>query len=100
MIKKNVLVTGAAGLLGSHIVEAMRDDYNISGLDLRDGGMDINWHVGELEDSELVAKSVEDQNAIVHVAAIPNIWSGGAEAIMRPMFWLFIIFSPLRRWPG
>ena len=83
MSKKNVLVTGAAGLLGSHIVEAMQGDYNVSGLDLRDGGMGINWHVGELGDSDLLARAVEGQDAIVHVAAIPNIWSGGAETIMQ-----------------
>lgn len=35
MTIKNVLVTGAAGLLGNHIVNALKDDYTKSGLDLR-----------------------------------------------------------------
>lgn len=81
--KMNVLVTGAAGLLGSYIVEALSDQYIVSGLDLRKGKANIKWHVGELGDAELLGKAVANQNAIIHVAAIPNIWSGGAEAIMQ-----------------
>ena len=83
MTIKNVLVTGDAGLLGNHIANALKDDYTISGLDLREGSADIDWHVGQLGDAKFVTKAVEGIDAILHVAAIPNIWSEGAEEMMQ-----------------
>ena len=38
------------------------------------------WQLG---DAKFVTKAVEGIDAILHVAAIPNIWSGGAEEIMQ-----------------
>ncbi len=78
-----VLVTGAGGLLGRSIVAELADRYAISGFDLRAGTAPIDWHVGDLADAGAVAKAVRGKDAVVHVAAIPNIWSGSGETIMQ-----------------
>jgi UDP-glucose 4-epimerase len=83
MTFKRVLVTGAAGLLGRSIVEELRDRYEVSGFDLKAGNAQIDWHLGSLSDAEAVAAAVKGKDAIVHAAAIPNIWSGGGEKIMQ-----------------
>jgi UDP-glucose 4-epimerase len=80
---KRVLVTGAAGLLGRSIVEELRGRHEASGFDLKAGNAQIDWHLGSLTDAEAVAAAVKGKDAIVHAAAIPNIWSGGGEKIMQ-----------------
>lgn len=80
---KRVLVTGAAGFLGRSIVDELRDHYQVSGFDLKAGPAPIDWHLGSLIDADAVAAAVKNKDAIVHVAAIPNIWSGSGEKIMQ-----------------
>jgi nucleoside-diphosphate-sugar epimerase len=80
---QRVLVTGAGGLLGQHIVDELRDRCAVSGFDLKAGSAPITWHLGDLTDAAAIAAAVKDKDAIVHVAAIPNIWSGSGEKIMQ-----------------
>lgn len=79
--RQNVLITGAAGMLGNHVIDRLIADYDLSGLDRRQGPADIRWYVGEIGDADLLTRAVDGMDAVIHIAAIPNIWSGGAEAI-------------------
>ena len=84
MTASRILVTGAAGLLGRHVVdELLSRNATVVGLDRRRGAHDIPWHVGDVTDAALLARAVEGCAGVVHLAAIPNIWSGDAETIMR-----------------
>jgi nucleoside-diphosphate-sugar epimerase len=83
MTFKRVLVTGAAGLLGRSVIEELRRHYQVRAFDLKRGAPDVEWHIGDLTDAVAVAAAVRDMDAIVHVGAIPNIWSGGGEKIMQ-----------------
>lgn len=81
---KDVLVTGAAGLLGHYVVaELSKHGVRVRGFDRREGVDDIEWHVGDITDPDVVRTASEGMDAVVHIAAIPNIWSGDARAIMR-----------------
>lgn len=80
---KNVLVTGAGGLLGQHVVRELDGRCAVEGFDLKAGEAKIDWHVGNLTDAESVAKAVKGKDAIVQIAAIPNIWSGTGELTMQ-----------------
>ncbi len=80
---EKVLVTGAAGLLGRHILAALRGRATIAGLDRRAAEDPIVWHVGDVTDAALMGRAAAGQEAIIHAAAIPNISSGDAETIMR-----------------
>lgn len=79
-----VLVTGAAGLLGRHVVrELLAHGHVVRGLDRRTAEEAIEWFVGDVTDPALVARAVAGAGAVFHVAAVPNIWSGDGQTIMR-----------------
>lgn len=80
---ENVLVTGAGGMLGQAIVREMTGRCRITGFDLKEGNAPIDWRVGNLTDPAAVAEAVKGQDAIIQVAAIPNIWSGTGETTMK-----------------
>jgi UDP-glucose 4-epimerase len=79
-----VLVTGAAGLLGRFIVdELLRHGHEVRGLDRRSGAAAIDWHVADVTDAAAVGSAVQGVDAVIHAAAMPNIWSGDGATIMR-----------------
>ena len=79
-----ILVTGAAGLLGRFVVDdLLGSGARVRGLDRRAGEAAIEWHVGDVTDPALVAAAVQGADGVMHIAAIPNIWSGDGQAIMR-----------------
>ncbi len=80
---EKVLVTGAGGLLGRAVVEELRGRCLLSGFDLKAGDAPINWSLGDLTDAAAVSRAVQGQDAIVQIAAVPNIWSGDGATIMK-----------------
>jgi nucleoside-diphosphate-sugar epimerase len=77
-----VLVTGAGGLLGRAVVSELAGKCHVTGLDIKTGNAD-DWHVGDITDASAVRQAVAGCDAILHIAAVPNIWSGTGETIMR-----------------
>lgn len=83
-MSRPVLVTGAAGLLGRFVVaELLARGHAVRGLDRRRGEAAIDWHVADVTDAGAVAKAVAGAGAVLHIAAVPNIWSGDGHTIMR-----------------
>ena len=81
---KLVLVTGAAGLLGRFVVEELLSSgYRVRGFDRRRGKADIDWRVADVTDAVAVADALKDVEAVLHIAAVSNIWSGDGQTIMR-----------------
>jgi len=83
MTRSKVLVTGAGGLLGGYVVDALKDGFDLSGLDLLPAHDDIPHLVGSIEDLETVHRACAGVDAIVHVAARPNVWSGSGSEIVQ-----------------
>ncbi|MEL6574338.1 MAG: NAD-dependent epimerase/dehydratase family protein [Pseudomonadota bacterium] len=80
---KPVLVTGANGFLGGHLVRALREQgHGVHALDLAfdpadRGGLpaDIPRTEGTVTDADLMAKLATDAGAIIHAAAIAHLWA-------------------------
>jgi len=79
---EKVLVTGAGGLLGGYTVDALVGECAVSGLDVLPARHEIPHVVDSIENPEAVRRACAGQDAIVHIAARPNVWSGtGTEII-------------------
>jgi nucleoside-diphosphate-sugar epimerase len=81
-----VLVTGAAGLLGRYVTAAIADCARISGLDIIEpaaGHGLAAFTRAEIESAAAVRAAVRGQDAVIHVAARPNIWSGTGDQIIH-----------------
>jgi nucleoside-diphosphate-sugar epimerase len=83
-LSRLILVTGAAGLLGRFVTDdLLRSGARVRGLDRRAGAAAIEWHVGDVTDPALVAAAMAGVDGAMHIAAVPNIWSGDSQTIMR-----------------
>jgi nucleoside-diphosphate-sugar epimerase len=79
---RDVLVTGSAGLLGRHVVRELAPHCRVAGFDRRRAPEDVPQRVGDVTDAAAVRDACRAMDAVVHVAALPNIWSGPGDAIV------------------
>lgn len=78
-----ILVTGGAGFIGSHLVEALLGKgYKVRVLDnlstgkvgnLPIGNANLNLVVGDVADSVVVEQAMRDCSAVVHLAAVASV---------------------------
>ncbi|MEO8643912.1 NAD-dependent epimerase/dehydratase family protein [Pseudomonas sp.] len=83
MFVERILVTGGAGFIGSHLVEALLGKgYKVRVLDNLSTGkvsnlpMDnanLNLVIGDVADGALVARAMRDCVAVVHLAAVASV---------------------------
>jgi nucleoside-diphosphate-sugar epimerase len=81
-----VLVTGAGGLLGGYVTRELAGRAQVSGLDIAspsDAAAGGAFTKGSIEDPAAVAAAMQGMEAVVHVAARPNIWSGQSHEIIH-----------------
>ena len=79
----NVLVTGAGGLMGGYVINELKGRCKLSGLDVLPDKSNIAHVTGTITDPDAVARACEGMDAIAHIAAIPNIWSGTGDEIIH-----------------
>jgi nucleoside-diphosphate-sugar epimerase len=72
VVNRTIVVTGAAGMLGSHLAARLRADGDVvRGVDLRTGP-DIAF-AGDVRDATLLARALDGADAVVHCAsALPS----------------------------
>ena len=83
-----VLVTGAAGFIGSNLVKRLSDIAEVRGIDdLSTGymrnidGLNLDFIEGSILDESMLKKAVRDCDAIVHLAARPSVPRSMAEPL-------------------
>jgi nucleoside-diphosphate-sugar epimerase len=80
---QKVLVTGTGGQLGSYTVAELKGKCEVSGFDARSSRGGIPHSVGDITDLPAMAEACKGMDAVLHIAARPNIWSGTGEDIVR-----------------
>ena len=78
---ERIFITGADGLLGSNTVrELLSRKYKLKALIQKGSksktleGLDIEFVEGDLLDKESLIKHVQGSDAIIHIAALTNVW--------------------------
>ena len=71
---KRVLITGAAGLIGGVLRDALSDRYELSGIDVRPvAGMESA--VADMRDLDAVHSAFEGVDTVIDLAAVVSEWS-------------------------
>ena len=78
---EKIFITGADGLLGSNTVrELIQRGYKIKALVQKGSnsktlkGLNIETVEGDLLNRDLLIKQTSDADAIIHIAALTNVW--------------------------
>ena len=68
--RRRVLVTGASGRVGRHVVDALTDHSEVTVFDLAPPVQDVAYIEGDVLDLDKVRASMTGQDAVIHLAAI------------------------------
>ena len=79
----DILITGAGGYLGSYVVETLVETYTVTGFDLKKPAHDIRHIQGDILNLSDLVLACEGMDAVIHIAATPNISSAPPERIMQ-----------------
>jgi uronate dehydrogenase len=69
MAKRKVLLTGAGGRIGPHLVPAFQEQYDLRTFDLRPVPGDPDTILGDLQDFAALRRAMEGIEVVVHLAA-------------------------------
>ena len=68
--RRRVLVTGASGRVGRHVVDALVADNEVTVFDLVPPAQDVRFVEGDVLDLNTVREAIVGQDAVIHLAAI------------------------------
>ncbi len=80
---EKVLVTGSGGQLGTYVANELKGRCEVFGFDVKPAKSAIPHCVGDITDAAAVARVCQGKDAVVHLAAIPNICNGSGDDIVR-----------------
>ena len=74
-MKKNVLITGGSGFIGSYVVDALvKNKYKVTILDLNQPKRkDVKFIQGSILDKSIIRSALKNINIIFHLAAVSDI---------------------------
>lgn len=78
-----VMVTGAGGLMGGYVIDELTGRCQLSGLDILPGRGGIPHITDTILNLDACRRACEGMDAVVQIAAIPNIWSGSGSEIIH-----------------
>ncbi len=92
-----ILITGAAGTVGSILVNGLRDRYTLRGFD-RVPMPDLeDTIVAELTDFDALARATRDMDAVIHLAGNPSGAAPWEEILHSNIIGTYHLFEAARR---
>ena len=94
-----VLITGAAGSVGSTLVAGLKERYDLRGLDLAEvPGLDSeDAVVGDLSDFDVVLEATRDTEAVIHLGGNPGGSATWEQILPNNIVGTYNIFEASRR---
>lgn len=90
-----VLITGAAGAIGSTLVKGMKERHELRGLDCVPMPELEEAIVGDIDDFDTVAKATRDMDAVIHLV---NVGGGDPwEDALKSMVGTYNVFETARQ---
>ena len=84
MAVESVAVTGGAGRLGTHIADAVPDGQVVTAIDIAPPPRpDVDFVEADISDREALTKAFAGHDAVMHLAAIPNLFAAAPDVIMQ-----------------
>jgi len=80
---RKVLVTGAGGLMGGYVIDKLLGHYDLYGIDILPDKKGLPHIQDTILNYEAVRRACEGMDAVIQIAAVPNIWSGTHEEIIH-----------------
>lgn len=72
IMRRRVVITGAAGVLGTALRRGLRQEYELSGIDLRAAEDDPDVRQGDVRELDPLKRQFNGVDAIVDLAAFPS----------------------------
>ena len=74
-MKKNILITGGSGFIGSHVVDVLlKNKYQVTILDLNQPKRkDVKFIKGSILDKSIIRSALKNINFVFHLAAVSDI---------------------------
>ncbi|CAN5759737.1 NAD(P)-dependent oxidoreductase [soil metagenome] len=60
-----ILVTGAGGFLGRHLVDVLREEFSVTGFDVQNPQNDLDFIIGSVTDTEAIKKALTGMSSLV-----------------------------------
>ena len=94
-----VLITGAAGAVGSTLVAGLKERHELRGLDLAEvPGLDAeNVVVGDLSDFDVVLEATRDIEAVIHLGGNPGGSATWEQILPNNIVGTYNLFEASRR---
>ena len=78
-----ILLTGGSGFIGNHLIQYLKNDYEITVLDINKPNSDqVTFIKGDIHDTKLLRDSVPNHEIIIHLAASVGVKSTEADPIL------------------
>ena len=85
-----VMITGAAGAIGSVLAEGLKDRHEVRGFDTQEMPDLDDAFVGDISDHDLVTAASEGMDAIIHLVNVPG---GEFEHSLQSMVGTYNVFE-------
>ena len=80
--RKNILITGGAGLVGGVLTGRLSGRYNLTSLDLKEA-KDARSFVADISDLDAIMPAFEGQHTVVHLAADRRAYSDWSSTTLN-----------------
>ena len=87
--KIKVLITGAAGAIGSVLVKGMKDRYAIRGLDRQPMPDLEDTIIGDVADFDTMLRATQGMDAVIHLTGVDHGWEGVLQSNLMGTYNMF-----------